>query len=132
MRRYLYHTVISTRPIQQFSEKFVLKMIALRSDIYCLVVTVFIQVLKVVTSEPCLIFRTQTHVTMDTSQCLFRNFTEPVSKWLCLESCHNDQRVGKIYINIHYVLASKVWCAICNLKIICRPENEKPQTSRDS
>ena len=66
---------------------FTLGMAALRRDIYWTAMILFIWVLNLIISEPCSIFKTIDRVTIETSICLFKNFTEPVSKWTCLDSC---------------------------------------------
>ena len=71
------------------------KMCALRSEISWTVVTVFLWAMNKMMSESCIIFKTNDHVAIDTSICLFQNFTEPVSKWICLQSCRIHPRVSQ-------------------------------------
>ena len=107
MRRYQYHTVISTQPIWTNFGKFAQKMVAPRSSVYWTVLAVFIRFLNLMMSQSCVIFQTLDNVTMDTSQCLFQNLTEPVSNWLCLKSCHTNPRVSIIIYYVCWIKTKK-------------------------
>ena len=90
-------------------------MIGLRNDIYWVVVTIFIKTQNLVMSESCNVFKTNNNVTVDLSICLFKNFTEPVSKWICMESCHNNPTVSldktDIFNEISWLYAA-LFCSV--------------------
>ena len=68
-------------------------MIFLRGGINWTVVTA-IYVLNLIMSDSCNIFEAIKYVTIDTNVCLFQNFTEPVSEWVCVKSCHKNATVS--------------------------------------
>ena len=80
------------------------KMLSFRGNLSWTMVTIFIRVLCLVMSESCHVFKNRDHVVMDTSICLFKNFTEPVSKWICLQSCKNHPVVSQTIKNTCKIL----------------------------
>ena len=80
-----------------FWQKIVPEMTTARGEVHWIALNVLILVLNLMTSDSCVIFRTLGHITIDTSQCLFQNFTEPVSKWTCLDSSHSNPMVSILY-----------------------------------
>ena len=78
-------------------DTFLIEMIAPKGSINWAVVAVFIQALNLTILEPCIIFKVKTNIAIDTSGCLFQNFTGPVSRWICVELCKNQSMVSLIF-----------------------------------
>ena len=70
-------------------------MIFLRGGIHWTSATAFL-FLNLMMLDSCIIFETIKYVAMDTSTCLLQNFTEPVTEWVCLKSCHKNATVSII------------------------------------
>ena len=98
--RFLPKNINQTAVLNFFSWK----MTSLRCGINWKVVTVFIRVLGLISmSMSCSVFKATRYVTMDTSICLFQNYTEQVPELACIKLCYNHSAVSTI--SWYYILS---------------------------